>query len=151
MVRSDTKSRGGLVGTLAVAMLAAALVATGCGSANDRTDNADEFREKVTELGHDVRLIPEKEGRPDLVEGIIVSEDGIARNFAFAFGPAPDPDLPPPADETKATWFEEGDEMYYWVDYDFETSKKKRERFYDAAFAVEDTACEVVADRDCGF
>lgn len=128
-----------------------AFVFAACGSATDRSDNADEFRERVTALGHDVRLIPEREGRPELVEGIVVSKDGIAKQFSFAFGPAPGRDLPPPANAADATWFSVGDEVYYWIDFTVQRAPAKQQNnFFEAAFAVEDTACQVVAQRNCG-
>ena len=146
----ERKLREWILGGVMLPLLLVAFLA-GCGSANDRTDNANEFREKVTQLGHDVRLIPEREGRPDLVEGIVISKDGLAKQFSFAFGPAPNRDLPDPAVPRESVWFTKGDQVYFWVDYEFGSNKQQRENFYDAAFAVEDTACQVVADQDCGF
>ena len=144
------KRSGRIAGGLLPIVLGAVLL-SGCGTATGRTDNAEEFREQVAGIGADVRLLPEREGRPDLVEGIVISKDGAAARFSFAFGPAPERNLPAPARNGEAVWFNRGDQVYYWVDYEFSGPKDERNRFYEAAFAVEDTACRVVADRDCGF
>ena len=150
MVHAEKITGGTIAGLLAAFLLTLAL--TACGTATDRTDNADEFRSKVTETGFDVALLPEREGRPDLVEGEVTSEDGISSRFSFAFGPAPERVLPAPADGGEAVWFPAGDELHYWMDYTETDSatRKQRNHYYDAVFAVEDTACQIVADQDCG-
>lgn len=151
MVRTGSKLTGGVIGGLLAAMLLA-LILSGCGSATARSDNAEEFKQRVAETGYDVTFLPEREGHPDLVEGVVTSEEGMASRFSFAFGPAPEGVLPAPAVNAEAVWFPEGDEVNYWMDYTElkGDSRKKRNHYYDAVFAVEDTACQVVADQDCG-
>lgn len=113
------------------------------------SDNANEFREKMDVGGHAVLLEPERTGRPDLVVGKYITEDGEPVEFSFSFGPAPSRDLPAPANLNEAIWFDAGDEVHFWVRPRFVRDKKKLNRYYDALFAIEDTACQVVAGRDC--
>jgi hypothetical protein len=128
--------------------LVAAVTLSACGGKTG-SQNADEFRSRVNAAGHAVVFEPERTGRPDLVVGKFITEDGEPVDFSFSFGPAPSRDLPAPADTTESVWFDAGDEVHFWVQPRFVRDRKKLNRYYEALFAIEDTACQVVAERDC--
>ena len=132
-------------------LMAAAVLIAGCGSYT-QTDNAVEFRDKISKTSIAYRLEPEREGRPGIVQGKAATEAGTVVNFVFSFGPAPEMNLPPPAKIPDAVWFPKGDKVYYWVSkYPPGTPDAEQDRALSLGFALGNVACQVVADQNCDF
>lgn len=135
--------------------VAAGLVAVtalaGCGSMTQE-QNADQFQDDLAKTGVVFRTEPKDVTRPGLVVGRAATRKGTPIDFVFDFGPAPEKSLPAPAKPGEAVWFNEGDEVFYWVDdYPAGLSGEEQDRTLDMKFKVEDVACQVVADRDCDY
>ena len=133
-------------------ILAAALIA-GCsdiGGSDDRLQNANEFRDRLEKLDYSVELEPESKAHPGLVIGQATTKDGIDSSFAFTFGPAPE-QLPAELEADGAVWVELGDQVNYWIEeFPADVGPMESDRVIDMRFELEDTACQVVADQNCG-
>jgi hypothetical protein len=128
------------------------LLWSGCDRPTQAT-NAAEFSEQVQRLDYEIKLLPARDGWPGLVEGIGTSRDGIKARFTYSFGPDPRRDVPKGAKVGFVEWFNEGDGFYAWTeDYPAspDLSKRQINRFYDMVLDIDDAACLVIVDRNCG-
>lgn len=125
---------------------------SGCDRPTQAT-HAAEFRDQVQRLGHEVRLLPARDGWPGLVEGIGTSRDGIKARFTYSFGPDPRRDVPAGAKVGFVEWFDGGDGFYAWTEDDpssLDLGKRQISSFYDMLIDIDDAACRVIVDRNCG-
>jgi hypothetical protein len=124
----------------------------GCGGAT-REENAADFREQVQQLGYEIKLLPARDEAPALVEGVGTSKDGLEGRFSYSFGPDPSRKVPRAARVGYGVWFNAGDQFYSWTgDYPPSPKPDNRQinRFYDMMIDIDNVACQIVADRDCG-